>query len=659
MAYTVTDSEYATDRYTEYKNRLLTFVFGDRYGLLLFVSGLAFFGLFWRVGFFITDNYTVANGLYNAANGHLVVTEIVYGPASGETPGMVAGDGGRYSRTVGHIALTLPVAWALEGAASVADLRIVLTGLWCSTVLAAGVLLGRIFGRESLGRTGGALVAVGLFVANLSVATQLDGRWIAHVSLQMTSMAAAALTAVLLYRLVSRTHTFRAGVAAGLIVILATPVGFWATIPKRHTLVALLVAATVYSFYRSRETDRSRESLLFRALAYVFVGLAAWVHAADAFILFVSLLVVDLLTAPSNGRRELATILGAFGLSLLPFFVTNLLVSGNPLFPPRFLPRYEAVDAVSAGSGAEGSSTGASQGSATETSDASGQSPADGSGEAATGGGATGGSSSSPGALLAPVVAAAEAASATVTRLVDILARHVARTVEQAADVDRLAATFVRAGYIENVARKDFGQSANLSVLEAMPVFAAVVLLPKAALRHVRAHGRDALSATDLLVAVYAVVLTLMYLPRLPLHATITGRYLLPAMPLLVYAVFRFTESRELLRYPRALGVSYAGTVIIGTQVVLTYVLALEASIGEAMQVHALLNLVAAACLAVWVLFHSTVPARTRAVGAAVLGCVCGLTTSFLLLSGTIYLATDSGYVLPVIDWLNAQLSWF
>ncbi|WP_224268000.1 hypothetical protein [Haloprofundus salinisoli] len=657
MAYTVSDTDHPTERYTEYKNRLLTLVFGDRYGLLLFVSGLAFFGLFWRVGFFITDNYTVANGLYNAANGHLVVTDIVYGPPSGETPGMVAGDGGRYSRTVGHIVFTLPVAWALEGLASVADLRIVLTGLWCSTVLAAGVLLGRIFERESLGRTGGAVAAAALFAANLSVATQLDGRWIAHVSLQITSMAAAALTAVLIYRLVSRTHTFRAGVTAGLVVILATPVGFWATIPKRHTLIAALVAATVYSFYRSRETAESGESLQFRALAYVFVGLAAWVHAADALILFVSLLVVDLVTAPSNSRRELATILGAFGLSLIPFFVTNFVVTGSPLFPPRFMPRYEAVDAVSAGSGAEGSPpTGTSQDTATGT---SGQSAAGGASEATTGDGTTAeASSSSPGSLVAPVVAVVEAASATVTKLVDILTRHVTNTVERAIDVDRLTATFVRAGYIEQVARKDFGQSANLSVLEAMPLFAAVVLLPKAALRRVRAHGRGALSATDLLVAVYAVVLTLMYLPRLPLHASITVRYLLPAMPLLVYAVFRFTESRDLLQYPRALGLSYFGTVVIGTQVILTYVLVLEASIGEAMQVHALLNLVAAVCLAVWVLFHSMVPAQARAVGAVVLGCVCGLTTSFLLLSGTMYLATDSGYVLPVIDWLNARLSW-
>lgn len=651
MAHTVSESDHPTNRYTEYKNRLLTLVFGDEFGLLLFVSGLAFFGLFWRVGFFITDNYTVANGLYNAANGHLLVTDIVYGPPSGETPGMVAGDGGRYSRTVGHIVLTLPVMWALEALTSVADLRLVLTGLWSSAILATGVVFGRVLERESLGRTVGAAVAAVVFAVNVAVATHLDGRWFAHLSLQITSMLAAALTSVLIYRLISRTHTTRAGVAAGLVVVLATPVGFWATIPKRHTLIALCVVATVYSFSRSRETTNDERSLRFRALSYVSVGVAAWVHAPDALILFVSLLVVDVLTAPSNSRRELTTILGAFGLSLVPFFLTNIVITGNPLLPPRFMPGYEVAEAVSTGGGSEGSSS-------VGSSETAGQS-ASGTGDAATGDETTGAeSTTSPESLFAPVVAVVQAASTTVTELGSILTRHLSRTAERATDTHRLTATFVRAGYIESVARKDFGQSANLSMLEAMPVFAAVVLLPKAAYRRVRAHGRDALSATDLLVAVYAVVLTLMYLPRLPLHASITVRYLLPAMPLFVYAVFRFAESRELLQYPRALGFSYFGTVVIGTQLVVTYALMLEASIGEAMQIHALLNLVAAICLAVWMLCHSLVSEQARPVGAVVLGCVCGLTTSFLLLSGTMYLATDSGYVLPVVDWLNAQLSW-
>ncbi|WP_224333780.1 hypothetical protein [Haloprofundus halobius] len=649
MAYTLSGTERATDRYTEYKSRLLTLVFGDQYGLLLFVSALAFFGCFWRVGFFITDNYTVANGLYNAANGHLEVTTIVYGPSSGETPGMVAGEGGRYSRTVGHIVLTLPVMWALEALSSVADLRIVLTGLWSTTILATGVVLGRLVGRESLGRTGGAAVAAVVFVANVSVATQLESRWLAHLSLQLTSMAAAALTGVLVYRLVSRTHTFRAGVAAGFVVVLATPVGFWATIPKRHTLIALLVVSTVYSFYRSREATKRAERLKFRALAYVFVGLAAWVHAADAFILFVPLLVVDLATAPSNSRRELATILAAFGLSLIPFFVTNVVVSGNPLLPPRFVPRYEVAEAVSTGSGG---------GTSSSTGGSGGSSSAGSAGAETSGGDTQSGGSATSQPLWAPLVVLAQAAGATVTGLADRFFVYFSKAMSEVTDVDRLVDVFVRSGYIEGVARKDFGHSANLSVLEAMPVFATLVLLPKAAIRRVRTRGRDAISATDLLVAVYAVVLTLMYLPRLPIHASITVRYLLPAMPLFVYAAFRFVESRELLDYPRALGFSYLGTVTIGTQVVLTYVLVLQANIGEAMQLHALLNLVAAVCLAVWLLAHSVAPSQTRPAGAVVLGCVCGLTTSFLLLSGTIYLATDTGYVLPVVDWLNEQLSW-
>jgi hypothetical protein len=57
--------------------------------------------------------------------------------------------------------------------------------------------------------------------------------------------------------------------------------------------------------------------------------------------------VVVLPTAPRNDPYSLAVVAGAFVFSLLPFLVTNYLVSGNPLYPPRLLSQFTGVESAS------------------------------------------------------------------------------------------------------------------------------------------------------------------------------------------------------------------------------------------------------------------------------------------------------------------------
>lgn len=86
---------------------------------------------------------------------------------------------------------------------------------------------------------------------------------------------------------------------------------------------------------------RRRESIgsetRFRVLAYAWVGLLALLQAPEALAVFVALAVVDLPSARANDRRSLGVVLGAFLVSLLPFFLTNQLIAGNPIEPPWLL----------------------------------------------------------------------------------------------------------------------------------------------------------------------------------------------------------------------------------------------------------------------------------------------------------------------------------
>ena len=620
------------------RQRLARFVFGDQYGLTLFVGALVFFGVTWRVGFLINDNYTVANALVNLADGHFPVTDVVYGPDSGATPGMVTVDGQRFGRNYGQVALSLPVYYLLEFVAAVADLRLALVGAWCLSVLAFCLCLGRLVGRDRLFGIGGAVVALVCFFGNLTVATDLSARWTGLLALQLTSMVAAALTGVLVYRLLAAVHAQRTGLVAGVVTVAATPVGFWAAIPKRHTYMAMLVVAMLYVFYLSRIAESDTRATSFRAAAYGFVGLATWIQPAESLAMLVALVVVDVPTAPSNDRRQLAVVAGVFVVSLLPFFLTNVALSGNPLKPPRTLPRYEAVapasDAIRPPQSSESSGIFDSSQSANDT--------------------------EADGRNVVFLVVLAERLGETLIAQLTRFGSFVAAGVGALGDPDRLYHVFVRGGYLRDVAVEDGGKAINLSLVESAPVFGALVVLPQALVAHVRhTNSRsDAVVATDLLAASISFLFVLVYLPRLPLHAMVTLRYLVPMMPLLVYAVFRLQSVRALLDYPRVLAFSFAGTVFIGTQLLFVLLFVQRATLGEAVQAHALLALAVAGVFAGWLLVASSLPDRFTPFGTTVLGVVCGVTTGFLLLSGGLYFVGDGDLLLPLGRRVHEFVRW-
>jgi len=599
--------------------RLYALLFGDRLGVTVFLGSLAFLALYWRVGVFITDNWTVANTMVAVADGHLHVDRIVYGPGP-NTPGMHLVDGRLYGRNYGHVVAALPFVWLLQGLAWVADLRVAVAGLWSLLLLGFAVNLG-------------SLVALGAFVANVALATPLPERWIHLLALQSSTLVATAFLGVVLYRLGTRVYDRRVGLFAGGTAVLATSLGFWASIPKRHVVTALLLALVLYSFYRSREEIATETR--YRALAYVWVGLLAWVHAPEALAAFVALVVVDVPTARTNDARTLSVVGGAFLLSLAPFFLTNQLIAGNPVEPPRLLPSYGGGEDVF-GLGDAGSSG------------------------AVAGGGGAGSSGGSQ--LLPPALATLFAATVgKFTLFASLFTEGAAVAVTQP---DRLYHTFVHSGYIPRVAARDGGQAINLALVESMPLLAALAALPALAVRAARDRPRlgrwltSPAGQTDLLVGAYAMLVTLIYLPRLPLHAMVTVRYLVPLVPGLVYLLVRLSPVRRAVRTnPRPLLFAYAASVLIGGQVLLLALLLTAPSRGEAVQLHAWLGLATAVPLGAWALVATATDREAPRVGAVLLGLAAGTTTVFLLLSGLVYFAYAGDFALPLSQRVSEALA--
>ncbi|PSP68384.1 hypothetical protein BRC85_02915 [Halobacteriales archaeon QS_1_69_70] len=604
---------------------------GDRYGAIVLLAAVATYLLCWRVGILITDTYTVANTLVAVADGHLFVDRAVYGPGL-RTPGMGLRDGQFYGRNYGQVMLALPVLAALEAVAAVASLRVALAALWGLSIVGLARLVGREVGRPALGAYAGSGFAIVAFAAAVHGATPIEPAERYLIALQLQTMGAAALVGVFVYRLLTRAYGTTVGVAAGLATALATPVGVWAQFPKRHVLVTLCAVGTAYLLYRSRE-DGGVDTR-YRALAYVPVGVAAWVSAAEGAVLLVALLVVDV---PTGGRdvRSIAAAGATAVVAALPMVVTNYLVTGNAGEPPRTLSAGGSGSLAERGS----TSTGADGGEASGASGDAGGGSAD-----PTAAGDTGGSET------------LDAFVGAVEFLFELLWRGL-RTLLR--EPETLFVTFVRGGYVAGVAERDAGEAIRLTVLEAMPLAAGLVAVPVVAARldlreRAAAFRRrpwprpSALRTVDAFAVVYTVALLLVYLPRLPVHASLTVRYLLACYPMAVYGLARLPSVRRVLRErTRLCAATVASALLVGGQLLVLYQWAIDATMGEAVQTHALVGLATAGLLAAWAVADGLGWRRDR-LGAVALGLAAAAGAAFVLLAGLWHFAFVGPRALPL-----------
>jgi hypothetical protein len=612
--------------------RLRGFVFGDRVGLAVFLGTICFAGLYWRADVFITDSVTLVRTLEALSEGRLWIE-----PATGDylqTPGTVVRDGRVYGRNYGQVVLALPFLWAVQILAAVTDLPVALVALWHLAALAFVLIVGRLYDRERVAGLGGSALVAASFLVNLALARPLSDASLPLLALQITTLLAAGFGAVLLYRLLACQHDRRLGVLAGGAVVLVSPVGFWATIPKRHVLVATLCLAILYLFARSRASSNRTGPVVGavperRALLYVCVAFLAWIHAAEGLFVLIAVATFDFPTAPANDRRTLAAVGAVFALALVPLFVTNLLVGGDIATPPRALSTGSVgVDVTSGSGGGAGDPTGG------------------GTPDGSSGGGIIDGAVRALGNFVSDFLLET-AVGSVVSSVLGIVVEGVASLFQ----VEDLYRTFVRSDARALWGGKARFRGVNLTVLESMPLLAAAAGAVAAVGRDVFAgsldRGRD-VTATDGLAGALCLVFVLVYASRLPLHAQINARYLLPVYPLGLYLVARSSVIRAVVSTSvRSLVWTYACGVLVGTQLLVVYVVGRGLAVAEAVQLHAVVGLVVAAALAV-VLVGSAFDERVRAPAAVALGVAAAAGTAVLLLSGLHYFDFLGNYVLPV-----------
>lgn len=648
------------ERFTGRCRQVGTAIFGDRYGYVLWLGLLVTFGLYWRVGIFITDTYTTANALVAVSNGQLHITETPYTLTLGAQPGLHEAGGRLYGRNYGQILLAVPLVWALQALSVLITPRLLLLGLWSGTALAF-VSHVSVLGQRHTNITkrttlwvGSGLVAV-LFLVGALTATALPDSALPLAAFQISTMLAAATTSVVLYRLVGIWHDRSVALAAGVAIGIASSVGFWASLPKRHVLVGLLILTTMYLFARSRVAYADAEFRLglgFRTGAYITAGLVTWTHAFEGFFLVVTLALVDLVTARRNSLLHLAAIGLALFVGSLPMLVTNFLISGNPVKPPRLLSAVGGanVEFTPETGGDAGTGGGSGTGGTEDTGTGGGTGGvSDGSNGGASGGDSTGADGDTGTPVITPILGLFERVMGPAAPAMTFVSDAVSRGFDVLTTPERLSQIFLRSGSAPriNYAPNSY-EAIELTMVEAVPLFGAIAALPVVLVRSanqrirqlgIRPSQYSPRTQTDMLVATLATVFTLVYLSRLPLHAQLTVRYLLPTVPLIMYGVVRIPAVHETVSdAKRWLAGGYAASTIGGLLIGLGVVAGLDLALGEAVQFHALLNLGGAGVCAGTVLGRTLVPDRVPSrVVALGLALPAGLTTAYLLLSGLVY----------------------
>lgn len=314
------------------RGRLVVATFGDDAGLTLFLGSLLFFVGTWRLTAATGDLATLGNTLSAVQEGQLHLERLVYAVEDGWGPGVTEVGGRRYGRGYAQAVIALPALWTLQAVSKVVAPGIAVAAAWGALAVAFADRVGESFDRRRTARLAGAGVGVAVLGISIVVVRPSEPAARPLLALGLSTVVVAALVPVAVYRLVLPIHGGTVAACTGAGVALASPVAYWATVPRHHSLVALLAVTAVAGVHRSRTASGGRATRL-RGLPYAAAGLALWVNPPDGLILLVALAVVDLSVGPRPDLESGATMVGALGLSALPFVATALATEGATLAP--------------------------------------------------------------------------------------------------------------------------------------------------------------------------------------------------------------------------------------------------------------------------------------------------------------------------------------
>jgi len=291
--------------------------------LIFFIS---FFVLLSFAGtrLFLSDEGVILDQFYNLINGSLAIKIAKINTVKGIF--ILVGDNlyGLFSYSL--LILSLPVYYLLKIIDYYYGAHLFILQLWA---LSGGVIayLTMKFKNPKLAIITGFSTYCILILSNWYLFRPIYfPKWGELISIELTNIIITSFIVLIVYQLFKKLFSDKIALFASFFVLLATPISFYAITLKHHSLTLFFTLLSIYCFYK--HCERKENKFIF--IAYFFAGLCLWTRILDGAILLLTLLTMDFLILKKKDITYISHIFLIILISLIPFFIFNYLILGNP-----------------------------------------------------------------------------------------------------------------------------------------------------------------------------------------------------------------------------------------------------------------------------------------------------------------------------------------
>ncbi len=305
------------------KEKIIKFFESNQIPFLVFFISMFVFISFAGTRLFLSDEGIILDQFYNLINGSLALKIAKINVNNGIF--MTIGNNlyGKFSYSL--LILSFPTYYILKIIDGFYGAHLFILQLWAVLGGMVIFLIGKIRNMKHA-KAGGIVSYLILIGVNLYFFKPIYfPKWGELLSIEFTNIIISSFLVLFIYLFFKNFFSDKIALFASFFIMIATPIPFYAITLKHHSLTLFLTILSFYFFYKSYVKQDNK----FIYLAYISAGLCIWTRILDGSVLLASLLITDFLIF----RRSIKYIISisiVILLSLLPFFIFNYLLVGNP-----------------------------------------------------------------------------------------------------------------------------------------------------------------------------------------------------------------------------------------------------------------------------------------------------------------------------------------
>ncbi len=305
------------------KEEILKFLESNYIPLLIFFGSMFLFITFAGTRLFFTDEGIIIDQFYNLINGSLALKIAKINVDKGIFITVGNNLYGKFSYSL--LILSLPTYYIMKTINSIYGVHFVILQLWALMGGFVFFIIGKIYNIKHA-------LAWGIVSYFILITTNLlffkpiyFPMWGELLSIEFTNIIISSFFILFVYLFFKNFFSNKIALFASFFILLATPIPFYAITLKHHNLTIFLTLLSFCFFYKNYIKNDTK----YIYLAYISAGICMWTRILDGSVLLTSLLITDILIF-RRSIKYITRISIVILISLIPFFIFNYLILGNP-----------------------------------------------------------------------------------------------------------------------------------------------------------------------------------------------------------------------------------------------------------------------------------------------------------------------------------------